>query len=86
VRDETKLAMEILEPTKVELKDALVTSMQTHGLAKALDACRLDAPKIIEKAAADGFEVGRTSLHLRRAYLYQTPLPCLARILDTISA
>ncbi len=60
-------ASQALAPIKAQLKQALVSSMQEHGPVKAIDACRLEAPEIIQAAAANGFEVGRTSTKLRNA-------------------
>lgn len=48
------------------LKEKLLAAMSEGGPVKALDVCKLEAPKIAaERSASAGMEVGRTALKVR---------------------
>ncbi len=53
-----------LMPFKVDLKAALLAGLE-EGPAAAIDACRIEAPKLAEIHSSDGVRVGRTSHRLR---------------------
>ncbi len=55
---------DIVAPYKKELKAALMTAL-ADGPAEAIEACRLEAPRISRALAMDGIELGRTSHRLR---------------------
>jgi hypothetical protein len=60
-----KKAQEALLPFKKNLKGALQGAMKEGGPVAAIDACRLKAPQITQKAGGQGMKVGRTSSKLR---------------------
>lgn len=55
---------EAVLPFKKSLKQALVQGLE-EGPAKAISACRDEAPKLAAAASTDGVKVGRTSRKLR---------------------
>lgn len=54
----------LLAPFKSELKAALMAGME-QGLATAIEACSLEAPRIASALSVDGVRVGRSSHRLR---------------------
>lgn len=53
-----------LLPFKTSLKGALVAGLE-EGPVSAISVCRMEAPKLAEKASTAGVRVGRTSRKLR---------------------
>lgn len=58
------LGAELLEPFKMNMKNALVAGME-KGPVKAIDVCKIEAPAIAESLSVDGVVVGRASHRLR---------------------
>jgi hypothetical protein len=54
----------LLKPFKQNLKAALVQGLE-QGPAKAIEACRTEAPRISESLSVDGVIMGRSSHRLR---------------------
>lgn len=75
-----KQAQDLLKPFKVELKSGLQGGMKKGGPVKALHACNILAPEILEKHNLKGYTIGRTSHKLRNPL--NTPEKWLLPLLD----
>jgi hypothetical protein len=66
--EQTQLSREAqqkIQQFAATLKTALVTAIQTNGLAHAVDVCHTTAPEIAQSLSTDGWNVARTSLKTR---------------------
>jgi hypothetical protein len=63
---------------------AALTQALAEGPVAAIDACRVEAPRIAERVAASGVAVGRTSHRLRNPA--NAPGPWMAPLLDEFRA
>jgi len=70
---------EAVLPFKKSLKAALVAGLE-QGPVKAISVCRVEAPKLAEKASTASAQVGRTSRKLRNPD--NAPKPWMEPILD----
>ena len=61
---DTETGAAILQPFKVELKQALEAGL-AEGPAEAIDVCRVRAPRIAASLSTNGVRLGRTSHKLR---------------------
>jgi len=59
-------AAETLQPFKMQLMQALQGGM-AEGAVNAIDACRLQAPAIVEAVTPEGWALGRTSHRVRNS-------------------
>lgn len=62
--DEAVGGAELLAPFKMQLKQALLESLQ-EGPVNAVTACRIEAPKIAAALSVEGIKMGRASHRLR---------------------
>jgi RND family efflux transporter MFP subunit len=76
-------AAEAVAALRSELLAALTRAL-VEGPAAAIDACRVEAPRIAERIAARGVAVGRTSHRLRNPQ--NAPEPWILPLLDELRA
>lgn len=76
-------AAEAVAALRSELLAALTQAL-AQGPAAAIDACRVEAPRIAERIAANGVAVGRTSHRLRNPA--NAPEPWMLPLLDELRA
>jgi len=79
--------VEAARSTVGQFKQRLKAELQkglAEGPAEAIDACRLEAPRIAEGLASEGRRVGRTSHRLRNPA--NAPKPWMVPLLDELRA
>ena len=76
-------AVEAVEALRTQLVAALTQAL-AQGPEAAIDACRVEAPRIAERVGAGGVAVGRTSHRLRNPA--NAPEPWMVPLLDELRA